>query len=155
VGLPARSHAGPYERHRPELTTLYEVVRENLGTLYGAIDDGALDVKLSKHAKWVLTFPFAWRKRLAWDGTLLGALTRIFVKRVHAFYVERAATRGAEGAKTGAVTVVQRTASDLRCNPHLHVVFLDGAYHRDGKELVWQELSHLRTCGVGDVLEQA
>jgi hypothetical protein len=26
-------------------------VRDNLETLYGAIDDGALDVRLSKHAK--------------------------------------------------------------------------------------------------------
>jgi hypothetical protein len=33
---------------------------------------------------------------------------------VHAFYVQRAAAGGALGAKTGAVTVVQRTSSDLR-----------------------------------------
>jgi hypothetical protein len=32
------------------------------------------------------------------------------------------------GAKNGAVTVVQRTSSDLRLKPHLHV-FLDGTYH--------------------------
>src|SRR5262245_21399259 len=32
-------------------TALYEVVRENIETLYGAIDDGALGVKLPKHAK--------------------------------------------------------------------------------------------------------
>jgi len=51
VGLAARAHAGQYERHRPETTTLYEVVRDNLETLYGAIDDGALDIKLPKHAK--------------------------------------------------------------------------------------------------------
>ncbi len=29
--------------------------------------------------------------------------------------------------KTGAITVVQRTSSDLRLNPHRHVVFLEGA----------------------------
>ena len=40
-----------YERHRPETTALYEFVRDNLETLYGAIDDGAIDVKLPKHAK--------------------------------------------------------------------------------------------------------
>jgi hypothetical protein len=40
-----------YHRHRPETTALYEVVRDNLETLYGAIDDGALDVRLPKHAK--------------------------------------------------------------------------------------------------------
>jgi hypothetical protein len=37
--------------------------------------------------QWVLTFPFSWRRRLAQDGAL--------------------------GAKTGAVTVVPRTSSDL------------------------------------------
>ncbi|WP_437331108.1 transposase [Sorangium sp. So ce381] len=33
----------------------------------------------------------------------------------------------------------------MRLNPHLHVVFLDGAYHEDGTELVWNELGHLRS----------
>jgi hypothetical protein len=222
VGLPARAHGGQYERHRPERTTLYEVVRDNLETLYGAIDDGALDIKLPQHAKkeleayldcgllcrglarlrcgscdesrlvafsckgrgfcpscmgrrmcataanliehvlpevalrqWVLTFPFAWRRRLAMDGTLLGALTRIFIKSVHAFYAKRAAARGKPHARTGSVTLVQRTSSDLRLNPHLHVVFLDGAYHQDSGELVWQQLGQLRTREVGEVLERA
>lgn len=40
-----------YERRRPEAATLYEVVRDNLETLYGAIDEGALDVRVPKHAK--------------------------------------------------------------------------------------------------------
>jgi len=69
--------------------------------------------------QWVLTFPFAWRRRLAKDGALLGALTRIFVKSVQAFYTKRAAGHGAPEAKTGAVTVVQRTASDLRLKPFI------------------------------------
>jgi len=51
--------------------------------------------------QWVLTFPFAWRRRLAQDGALLGRLTRIFVETVHTFYAERAAQEGALGAKTG------------------------------------------------------
>jgi hypothetical protein len=207
-----------YERRRPEQTALYEVVRDNLETLYGAIDDGALPIKLPKHARkelegyldcgllcrgfarlrcescgetrlvafackgrgfcpscmgrrmcataanliehllpsgvalrqWVLTFPFPWRRRLAQDGALLGALTRIFVGTVERFYGERAAKRP---AKTGAVTVVQRSSSDLRLNPHLHVVFLDGTYHERGDALAWDELGHLKTREVGNVLE--
>src|SRR5262249_46360703 len=47
----ARVGAVSYQRHRPETTALYELVRDNLDTLYGAIDDGALDVRLPKHAK--------------------------------------------------------------------------------------------------------
>ncbi|XXT21072.1 transposase zinc-binding domain-containing protein [Sorangium sp. So ce429] len=40
-----------YERRRPEKTTLYEIVRDNVETLYGAIDDGAIAVRIPKHAK--------------------------------------------------------------------------------------------------------
>jgi hypothetical protein len=76
--------------------------------------------------QWVLTFPFPWRRRLAQDGALLGRLTRLFVETVHAFYAGRAAREGALGAKTGAVTAVQRTSSDLRLNPHLHLVPRNG-----------------------------
>jgi hypothetical protein len=53
------------------------------------------------------------------------------------------------------VIVVQRASSDLRLNPHLHVVFLDGAYHQAHGELVWQAARQLRTREVGEVLEHA
>ena len=63
--------------------------------------------------QWVLTFPFAWRRRLAQDGALLGALARIVLACVQAFYAKRAALAcggDATRPKTGAVTVVQRTS---------------------------------------------
>jgi hypothetical protein len=224
VASRASERANAYQRRRPETTALYEVVRDNLETLYGAIDDGALAVRLPKHAKkeleafldcgllcrgfarlhcascehsqlvafsckgrgfcpscmgrrmcatsanlmerilpetdlrqWVLTFPFAWRRRLAQDGALLRTLTRLFVDTVHSFYAKRAALACgamASAAKSGAVTVVQRTSSDLRLNPHLHVVFLDGAYYEQGPQLAWQALGHLQTREVGQVLER-
>ena len=40
------------------------------------------------------------------------------------------------GAKTEAVTEVQRASSDLRLNPHLHTIALDGAWQEQGNELV-------------------
>jgi Putative transposase/Transposase zinc-binding domain len=214
--------AGVYQRHRPETTALYEVVRENLETLYGAIGDGALAVRIPKHARkeleayldcgllcrgfarlkcqdcgerrlvafsckgrgfcpsctgrrmnataanlmervlppesglrqWVLTFPFSWRRRLAQDGALLGRLTRIAVETVLAFYAARAEEEGRPGAKSGAVTAVQRTSSDVRLNPHLHVVALDGVWFEKDGELAWEGLGHLRTSEVGEVLER-
>jgi hypothetical protein len=42
---------GVYRRHRPETTALYEVVRDNLETLYGAIGDGAIAVRIPRHAR--------------------------------------------------------------------------------------------------------
>jgi hypothetical protein len=39
-------------------------------------------------------------------------------------------------------------------NPHLHVVFLDGAYHEEEEDaLAWVELGHVQTREVGEVLE--
>jgi hypothetical protein len=213
---------GVYRRHRPETTALYEVVRDNLETLYGAIGDGALAVRIPKHARkelegyldcgllcrgfarllcqgcgerrvvafscrgrgfcpsctgrrmnataanlmervlppesglrqWVLTFPFSWRRRLAQDGALLGRLTRIAVETLLAFYADRAGEESGPGAKSGVVTAVQRTSSDLRLNPHLHMIALDGSWREEDGELAWEGLGHLRTSEVGEVLER-
>ncbi|KYF73157.1 hypothetical protein BE11_19665 [Sorangium cellulosum] len=41
----ARSTSVVYERRRPERTTLYEVVCDNVETLCGAIDDGAIAIR--------------------------------------------------------------------------------------------------------------
>jgi hypothetical protein len=51
--------------------------------------------------------------------------------------------------------VVQRTSSDLRLNPHLHSLFLDGAYREQGATLVWEPLGHVQTREVGAVLAHA
>jgi hypothetical protein len=116
--------------------------------------------------QWVLTFPYVSRKRLGYDAALLSALTGIFIKTVLAFY--RKKSGGAEaGGKSGAVVSVQRTSSDLKLNPHLHAVFLDGAYREDvaapsqpAAEVAdaaprFLGLGHLQTRGVTEVLKRA
>ncbi len=45
------SEAITYERRRPEATTLYAVVQDNLETLYGAVDDGAVKLGLPRFVK--------------------------------------------------------------------------------------------------------
>ena len=59
---------GVYRRHRPDATALYEVVRDNLETLFGAINDGALAVRLPRHA----------RKELLAYGCALASVLSIF-----------------------------------------------------------------------------
>jgi hypothetical protein len=105
--------------------------------------------------QWVLTVPHPWRKRLAYEGELLGALTRIFVSTVLGFYKARLSKEGAANGQSGAVVVVQRTSSDLKANPHLHVIFLDGVYRDLGDEALFRELPRLSTREVGEVLERA
>ncbi len=213
-----------YERRRPEETTLYQVVQDNLATLYGAVDDGALAIALPRFVRkelegyldcgllcrgfarlrcggceetrlvafsckgrgfcpsclgrkmaataahliedvlpegvplrqWVLTVPFAWRKRLGYDGALVSALTRLFVKTVLDFYRQRTEPRAGRG-QSGAVVAVQRTSSDLKLNPHVHAAFLDGVYDdakEDGAALTFRALGHLTTRDVALVLER-
>lgn len=193
----SRCPAVVYTRRRPEETTLYQVVADNLATLYGAVDDGAVRIALPRFVRkeldgyldcgllcrgfarlrcdgcletrlvaftckgrgfcpsclgrkmaataahliedvlpagaplrqWVLTVPFAWRRRLGYDGALLLALTRLFVKTVLDFYRERCGS-----GQSGAVVAVQRTSSDLKLNPHVHAVFLDGGYRAEAED---------------------
>ena len=216
------SPAAVYARRRPEETTLYKVVQANLATLYGAVDDNALAIRLPGFVRkelegyldcgllcrgfarvqcgacsekrlvafgcggrgfcpscfgrkmaetalnlaqcvvpsdpvrqWVLTFPFAWRSRLGFDAPLFSALTRVFVRTVLAFYTKRMNREGLARGQSGAVVALQRTSSDLRLNPHLHVLFLDGVYREEGEEVVFHALPHLSTREVGAVLEDA
>ena len=105
--------------------------------------------------QWVLTFPFAWRSRLGFDAALFSAVPRLFVQTVLRFYTQRMKKAGVARGQTGAVVALQRTSSDLRLNPHLHVLFLDGVYQEKGEELVFHALAHLSTREVGAVLASA
>lgn len=50
-GRVSKGKIGVYRRHQPESTALYEVVRDNHETLLGAIDEGALAVRIPKYAR--------------------------------------------------------------------------------------------------------
>jgi hypothetical protein len=76
--------------------------------------------------QFVLTMPFPLRFPLAFDGKLLGQVLRIFTDTIAANYRKRQADRGIVDGQGGAVTVIQRANSDLRLNPHFHVLQLDG-----------------------------
>ena len=105
--------------------------RMNAGGL-SLVDHVLPDVPLRQ---FVVTVPFPLRFPLAFDGKLLGQVVRIFIDTVAANYRKRLAERGITGGKHGSVAVIQRANSDLRCNPHVHAIFLDGLYaqDRDGK----------------------
>jgi hypothetical protein len=99
-------------------------------------------------------------------------LPTLFIKTVLGFYQKRSGGAKA-GGKSGAVVSVQRTSSDLKLNPHLHAVFLDGAYLQaaalnttnttnttnteaaDDTAPRFLGLGHLQTREVTEVLERA
>ena len=61
----------------------------------------------------------------------------------------------AQSGQSGSITVVQRTSSDLRLNPHIHLVAIDGVYAlADGKP-AFHKLMQVTTNEVIDVLSRA
>jgi hypothetical protein len=105
--------------------------------------------------QWVLTLPFELRAALAYERNLMGAVARIFADSVMGWYRRRLA-EGVPEARGGAVTVIQRCSSDMKLNPHLHVILVDGIYvpGLDGVPN-FRALPRLATDEVGDVLQVA
>jgi hypothetical protein len=103
-----------------------------------------------------VTFPFEIRPRLAYDGKALGAVGRIFMDSVLGFYRRRMRDEGIRDGRSGAVMVVQRNSADLKLNPHMHAIFVDGVFATDldGKP-VFDALPRLSTEEVGDLIHSA
>jgi hypothetical protein len=61
---------------------------------------------------------------------------------------------GDRTAQGGLLTVIQRSSGDMRLNPHLHVVALDGVYVADPDgQPVFRALGRLKTDEVADVVQ--
>ena len=106
----------------------------------------------------MLTVPFEVRARLAYDGELLGGVSRELATAVQDFYRRRFEQLGVRSGKTGSVTVVQRSNSDLRLNPHYHQLALDGVYTEPADEEAIPEfhpLPYLTSEDVADLLQLA
>ena len=77
-------------------------------------------------------------------GLRRSAVVRVFTKEVSRFY----------GKHNGAVVALQRTSSDMKLNPHVHAVFLDGHYVERQGEFDFETRSRLSTTDVANVLEK-
>jgi hypothetical protein len=78
--------------------------------------------------QWVLTFPFPLRFLFANDPQALSAVLAVVQRAISTFMVRHSGLTVSSGARTGAVTLIQRFGSALNLNVHLHMLFLDGAY---------------------------
>jgi len=80
--------------------------------------------------QWVLSLPYALRAPLAYEPGLMSVVARVFEDSLLRWY-ERRLAPGDRAAQGGLLTVIQRSSGDMRLNPHLHVVALDGVYVAD------------------------
>jgi len=78
--------------------------------------------------QWVLTFPFPLRFLFANNPQALTAVLAVAQRAISTFVIRHSGFTVASGARTGAVTLIQRFGAALNLNVHLHMLFLDGAY---------------------------
>jgi hypothetical protein len=103
--------------------------------------------------RWVLTLPFPLRAPLAYEPGLMTLVARVFEDSLLRWYRQRLAP-GDPTAQGGLLTVIQRSSGDMRLNPHLHVLALDGVYLAGpGGGPVFRALGHLKTSEVADVVQ--
>ena len=81
--------------------------------------------------QWVLSFPYPLRFLFATRPAVLSQVLGIVYRAISTFLICRAGLCVGAGARTGAVTLIQRFGSALNLNPHLHMLFVDGAYAFD------------------------
>lgn len=87
--------------------------------------------------QWVLTFPFPLRFLFANDPNALSAVLNVVHRAIATFVVRHSGFTVSSGARTGAVTLIQRFGSALNLNVHLHMLFLDGAYRLSNNRLTF------------------
>ena len=85
--------------------------------------------------QWVCSLPWPLRYALAFDRALCAEVLDAFLSALTRSLRWRAkrhlGLRSVEDALVGALTVIQRSDSALRVNPHFHTLALDGVYVRD------------------------
>ena len=75
--------------------------------------------------QWVLTFPFPLRFLFANNPQALTAVLAVAQRAISTFVIRHSGLTVASGARTGAVTLIQRFGSALNLNVHLHMLFLE------------------------------
>tara|TARA_B100000029_G_scaffold208001_1_gene205800 strand:- start:1453 stop:2949 length:1497 start_codon:yes stop_codon:yes gene_type:complete len=101
--------------------------------------------------QWVLSLPFPLRYHLSFDNNTLSTLLRIYVRAVSSFYKSKAKKKGTKNPKTGAITFIQRFGGSLNLNIHFHTLFLDGAYFKNKKSIIFKKIKPPSTNEVREI----
>lgn len=80
------------------------------------------------YRQWVLSFPFQLRYLFAKESKVMGEVLQIFHRALNTYQCKKAGLRQKLGAKSGAITFIQRFGSSLNLNIHFHTISLEGAF---------------------------
>jgi len=84
---------------------------------------------LLPHRQMVFTFPKVLRAFFRHDRMLYGEISKLVYRMVRSFYNEAAGSR----IQSAAVIAYASAGDFARFNPHLHAIFLEGGFDREGR----------------------
>ena len=78
--------------------------------------------------QWVLSFPFPLRLLYSTHPQALTRTLKIVLRAIETHLIKKAGLTRSSGARSGAITFIQRFGSALNLNVHLHMLIPDGIY---------------------------
>ena len=91
--------------------------------------------------QWVLSFPFPLHLLFAKDPHLMGGVLNPVHRAISTYLIKKAGLKKKSGAKTGSVTFIQRFGGSLNLNIHFHIIYPDGVYTFDQKNVTFHPLT--------------
>ncbi len=84
--------------------------------------------------QFVFTVPYWLRFKIAWNTKLFGEVHKVFTNTMRAWLRQRARALGFADAEVGATSHTHRFGDGLRINPHIHALYADGVWCKDGPD---------------------
>ncbi len=78
--------------------------------------------------QWVLSFPWPLRMLYSANPSALTRTLQIVLRAIETHMIRKAGLTRAQGARSGAITFIQRFGSAINLNVHLHMLIPDGVY---------------------------
>jgi hypothetical protein len=105
------------------------------------------------YRQFVLSYPIPLRYWLNANKELYGEIHKIVIKEIHGYYIEQAFAQGIKDPSPGSISFTQRFGSDLRLNPHNHILCPDGVYTRVNNKAVFKKMDKMTDQDVADLVE--
>ena len=80
------------------------------------------------YRQFVLSYPFPLRYFINASRELCGKIHNIVTASIHSYYKKTAEKSGIKNPAAGSISFLQRFGSDLRLNPHHHILVPEGVY---------------------------
>lgn len=105
------------------------------------------------YRQFVLSYPIPLRYWINTNKKLAASLHKIIIKQIHGYYINKAKELGIKNPMPGSISFTQRFGSDLRLNPHHHILCPDGVYTMVAGKPLFKKITSITDQDVATLVE--